>query len=162
MYSIDIPAGYEIDEEVSTPDRVVLKRIYEDSAWRWAKSKDVTGFQFSLDGRINPYSYFCDNPDKYCMFSSEDLAKSARAAALISQILLHDKRFGGPVTREEWMDKELIKHIVVMMGNVVTNRTAFSEFTFLAFHTEEQRALFVRENKDLIRDFFMDQQAFIS
>lgn len=37
----------------------------------------------------------------------------------------------------------------------ISTEARLGTYTFLAFHTEEQRDLFLKENKDLVKDYLM-------
>ena len=74
--------------------------------------------------------------------------------ARISQIMANDKRFGGPVTDEEWESKSVI-YTILRDRNKIIPSANFTTYRFLAFHTQEQRDLFLKENEDLLKDYLM-------
>lgn len=75
--------------------------------------------------------------------------------ARISQIMANDERFGGVVTDEEWGDRHKIKFTIVRRQNLISYAPLYRDYEFLAFHTIEQRNLFLEENEDLVRDYLM-------
>ena len=75
--------------------------------------------------------------------------------ARISQIIANDKRFGGPITDEEWYDPDLEKYTIYREINSVRRGCNFTLYTFLAFHTESQRDLFFEENEDLLKNYLI-------
>lgn len=95
------------------------------------------------------------NFSNHNVFATQKQAKSALAMAQISQIMANDKRFGGVVTDEEWNDSTLLKHVIGRQYREVCPASVNIIYHFLAFHTEEQRELFLKENKDLVRDYLM-------
>lgn len=148
------PDGYEIDKENSTFECIKFKKK-EEVAWK-DKVKQQKGFI------IDNTAEFCTRLveiagdfNKLCIFNTEKQAKSALAMAHISQIMANDKRFGGVVTDKEWKDFNIIKYVIFKgSGNWIANTHNWF-YTFLAFHTNEQCQLFIKENEDLIKDYLM-------
>lgn len=76
--------------------------------------------------------------------------------AQINQIMANYERFGGVVTDEEWEDTDLDKYVILRNNmNTTCNGIACYNYAFLAFHTLEQRDLFLKENEDLVKDYLM-------
>lgn len=91
----------------------------------------------------------------YNIFATERQAKSALAMARISQIMANDDRFGGVVTDEEWNNTSILKFIIKRLNNRILIDAGINYYYFLAFHTAEQRDLFLRENMDLVKAYLM-------
>lgn len=112
----------------------------------------MNGYYISSDATI--YSYdngvLCRN--SYNVFATEKQAKSALAMARISQIMANDNRFGGTITDEEWNTDK--KYIIIRRGNNLGIETRYC-YEYLAFHTNEQAELFLKENEDLIKNYYM-------
>ena len=149
---IDVPEGYEIDTENSTFECIRFKKKeynYRD------ENRKYEGFEINPRyGIIYPTHIegleLCDT----CVFVNEKQAKSSRAMAQISQIMANDERFGGPVTMDEFATLKP-KQTIVRYQNKVHVDVTFCEYYFLAFHTKEQRDLFLEENEDLVKDYLM-------
>ena len=122
--------------------------------WRDDESATICGFSITMDSEIKQADGLnnCHNRD---IFATEKQAKSALAMAQISQIMANDPRFGGFVTNEEWEDSTVDKFIIYRGGNNIRTDFANLSYEFLAFHTEEQCDLFLEENEDLVRYYFM-------
>ena len=75
--------------------------------------------------------------------------------ARISQIMTNDERFGGVITDEEWKDSRTTKRVIIRQKEAICVDFSYTIYHFLAFHTKEQRDLFMQENMDLIKDYFM-------
>lgn len=153
---ISVPEGYEIDKENSSLECIKLKKK-ESISWRNKENKGdepIKGYwidQISMIMLVN-----CPHHKKNRnVFASKKLAESALAMAQISQILEHDKRFGGAITVDEWEDGRQIKYIIIRANNEFTCSTTYNLYQFLAFHTPEQRDLFLKENLDLINKYLM-------
>lgn len=75
--------------------------------------------------------------------------------ARISQIMANDERFGGVVTDEEWDDRNMIKFAIERRKGHFNFMSYQNVYCLLAFHTSEQRDLFLKENEDLVKDYLM-------
>ena len=69
--------------------------------------------------------------------------------------MANDERFGGPITLEEWKDDTINKYIIEFYDGEIDTDCYESSYHFLAFHTREQRDLFLEENRDLVEAYFM-------
>lgn len=124
--------------------------------WAEDKSKSVNGYYIADDSTIVPVNDDdCKNTiANYNIFASKALAKRALAMARISQLMVNDERYGGVITDEEW-NVPTTKCVIVRDGNYVRFDYAFWHYRFLAFHTVEQRNLFMQENEQLVKDYLM-------
>lgn len=151
--NIVAPEGYEIDRENSTFECIKFKPI-EKKRWRDNKYAQIKGYFINLASVIETYVGL-NNPSNYFVFATEKQAKSALAMARISQIMANDERFGGVVTDEEWYNLDLSKYIIVKEQNRICCTIYARLYHFLAFHTTEQRDLFLEENENLVKDYLM-------
>ena len=143
------PEGYMVDKENTTFECIKFKPIE-----RWRDSNpDVNGWYVGSRSPLVFETLKWKNARN--IFATEKQAKSALAMAQISQIMANDERFGGAVTDEEWKDSHSYKYIITRSKNSVWSTVAASTYYFLAFHTEEQRDLFLEENEDLVKDYLM-------
>lgn len=152
--TITPPEGYEIDKENSTFERVILKKK-EVKRWRDDKDNIVSGYIISYDAKIASVWPVANESCNYNIFFTKKQAKSARAMARISQIMVRDKRFGLPITSEEWENLGVKKHSITRHRNKLVIDSDYYMYNFLSFHTAEQRDLFLQENEDLVRDYLM-------
>lgn len=147
------PEGYEIDKENSTFDCIKFKRVVK--RWRDNKNALFVGYLINDDCRIILTTHCYNNKINGNVFATEKQAKSALAMAIISQIMANDERFGGVVTDEEWQSGESLRYTIERHKNEITTSNCYYNYTFLAFHTREQRNLFLIENEDLVKDYLM-------
>ena len=147
------PEGYEIDKEHSTLGCIKFKPVVK----RWRDNKDelFEGYFISNTCSIIQTAPCSNNEFNGNVFATRKLAKSALAMAYISQIMANDDRFGGVVTDEEWANHRIFKYTIQRNGNKITETFRHHMYTFLAFHTPEQRNLFLVENEDLVKDYLM-------
>jgi hypothetical protein len=156
------PEGYEIDRENSTFDCIKFKKIKETS-WR-EKNEFCDGWIldcFRDEGVSFERDYNLESSNQ-AVFHTKKQAKSALAMAKISQIMAHDKRFGGPVTDDEWADHSIPKYSIRRLSyggkEIVKSCGIYGACEFyelLSFHTFEQLSLFLKENCDLVDDYLM-------
>lgn len=137
--------GYKWDAESLT---VSKKR------WRDNEYKTISGYYTHIDSRIIYSEDHSNNKENYNLFATKKQAKSALAMARISQIMANDERFGGIVTDEEWCDGNW-QYVIIRTDNDLEIALHLSSYVFLAFHTKEQAELFLKENEDLVKDYYM-------
>ena len=146
---IDVPEGYEIDKKNSTFECIKFKKK-EIKPWR--RSHKVTSGYSLIGTKISDLS---DDLGGKALYTTKKQAKSALAMAQISQIMANDKRFGGVIADEEWEDTNIKKWVIRRWKNDVFSDYVYVYYFFLAFHTVEQRDLFLKENEDLVKDYLI-------
>lgn len=151
---INVPEGYEIDKENSTFERIRLKKKGEPKPWRDGFPKEITGYYISDNSYITNADCYSYDQNRN-VFNTFKQAKSALAMAQISQIMVNDKRFGGPITDDEWKCEYTTKYVIARYGDQIRMERWPVYYHFLSFHTEEQRDLFLKENEDLVKDYLM-------
>lgn len=155
-FKVNIPDGYAIDEENSTFECVKFKPV---NKWISNPNKRIKGYEIEK-GKILGFtdtSSLCMEGRDNCkdIFATEKQVKSALAMAQISQIMTNDERFGGVITDEEWSGYCMNKYCLVRYNNELSKDVLSHTYHFLAFHTEEQRDLFLKENEQLVKDYLM-------
>ena len=148
---IAIPEGYEIDTEKSTFTNIVFKKVKS-----WIKNLEKGGYTligYSIDGFTTTLESRKINAIN--IFPTEKHAKRAKAYALISNILIHDSRFGGEITDEEWKNPTVKKYAISRCNGHLDTENLSYVYSPIAFHTKEQRNLFLTENIQLLQDYFM-------
>ena len=147
------PEGFEIDRENSTFECIKFKPVVK----RWRDNKDelFEGYFINYDCKILQTASCSNTEFNINVFATEKQAKSALAMAQISQIMANDERFGGVVTDEEWKNPGMGKYCINRFAGKLRCDLYDTTHHFLAFHTQEQRDLFLEENKDLIKNYLM-------
>lgn len=148
------PEGFEIDKENSTFECIKFKPI-EKKRWRDDEDAEIKGYYVGTEADILDTDLVFNTTNNYNVFATEKQAKSALAMARISQIMANDERFGGAITDDEWKNTTYCKgkHTIYRDDGRIITGLHYTTYHFLAFHTLEQRDLFLRENKDLVRDY---------
>ena len=150
------PEGFEIDKENSTFECIKFKPI-KKGRWKDDENSILTGYCITFGStisKVNIDSRLRNIKGNFNIFATEKQAKSALAMARISQIMANDVRFGGVITDEEWENGEK-KYVLQRYNNKIQYNYYYDTYYFLAFHTAEQRDLFLEENEDLIKDYLM-------
>lgn len=154
--NIQIPEGYVIDQEKSDLEKgtIILKKK-EETIWRYNKEAQLSGY-FVTGCKVEKADNLYNIENARDVFATKKQAESMYAMAQLSQIIQNDWRFGGPITDGEWLNHNVDKWLIDRYENQIdTNTYKICNFRFLAFHTKEQRDLFLEENEDLIRQYFM-------
>lgn len=126
--------------------------------WRDDVTNIISGYFIGNDSELVSIvegEEYSNDKYNYNVFATEKQAKSALAMARISQIIANDSRFGGAITDIEWQDASITKYIICRWSNKVQTDFNYTSYHFLAFHTKEQRSLFLKENEDLVKDYLM-------
>ena len=129
-------------KKVKTWDDLIDTKIPKDSYFIGGASrisKIITNLTF--DKRYDK-SWFID----------EKHAKSALAMAQISQLIPY---YGGVITDTEWNNSNVIKYVIARRNNSIISESFNIIYHLLAFHTREQRDEFLKNNKQLVMDYFM-------
>ena len=153
---VEVPEGYEIDKENSTFECIKFRKKKEIKTWddlcKHGSSKNG-GFFIRAYGNIDPIDIDgrLSNSER-SVFLTEKEAKSARAAAMISQLMPY---YGGAITDEEWSDSDTTKYAITRYKGQSSLAITFLWYPFLAFHTEEQRDSFYKNNEQLVKEYLM-------
>ena len=153
---IEAPQGYEIDKENSTFECIKFKKKQEIKTWDDLCKCGVfngVGSYISYNGHIDTIDLdgsFSNN--ERGIFLTKKEAKSARAAAMISQLMPY---YGGAITYEEWGNNVVCKYYIYRSGNeLFVNYTRYN-YSYLAFRTEEDRDRFLKHNEQLVKEYLM-------
>jgi hypothetical protein len=152
---IQVPEGYEgIDEEASNfaEGKIVFKKK-NSTPWRH-RENEIFGY-YTAGASIHTANGQNTDEAMADLFATEKQARSSQAMAQLSHIIKNDERFGGPITDEEWNNPRANKYVIMRKGDDIGTDWWNTYYHFLAFHTREQRDLFMEENMDLIRQYYM-------
>ena len=112
---------------------------------------EITGFHINDYSQIKFISGWANNDNKN-VASSEKVAKSMLAMAMISQLMPY---YGGEITDEEWKNIAIMKYSFLTRNNNIVGFVTAGDKCFFAFHTEKQRDDFLNCNKQLVKDYLM-------
>lgn len=148
--------GEWIDGEASSPDLRIVEERDEQERWLDRMDGNVKGWCLAYNGKaVKASSNDKEKGFWKSIFATKKQAQAAAAAALISQIMANDERFGGTFTDEEWASESVTKYVICRERGRLRYVQELVTFVLLAFHTAAQRELFLQENRDLVMQYFM-------
>lgn len=141
---------YEISEQKDKEIIVLKKKKFKYP--KWEDLERLSGCYIADNCIIRPASNIIANGENKNVFLTEKHAKSALAMAQISQLIPF---YGGEITDEEWKDGDMKKYVITRDCNEIKSVVNYIKYEFLAFHTEEQRNVFLKNNEQLVKDYLM-------
>lgn len=148
--------GVEIVEKYNSETASQHMRIVEsieEPLWRYQTHAGINGY-FANSLSHAQYCVGQNTSNDYRIFATEKQVLASIAAARISQIIANDPRFGGTIKDEEW-DGKTYKYCLERKNGEIVLSIYINYYSFIAFHTREQAELFLKENRDLIEQFYM-------
>lgn len=112
----------------------------------------ISGYWITGSSHLEQYQQCILTEDERNLATSEKIAKSMLAMAMISQLMPY---YGGAITDEEWRNNLMIKYAIERVRNKIVIGSYYNNFCFLAFHTIEQRDNFLKYNEQLVKDYLM-------
>lgn len=140
---------YEISEQ-SGEEIIILRK--KKPTPKWEDLKRISGYYIVENCIIRSATNVTTNGENKNVFLTEKHAKSALAMAQISQLIPF---YGGEITDEEWKDSDMKKYVITRDCNEIKSVVNYIKYEFLAFHTEEQRNVFLKNNEQLVKDYLM-------
>lgn len=150
-FNIEIPEGYEIDKERSSLEKgnIVFKKLPKNKILRWKDIKYISGVYIDSGSTLHEYACRIISSNDINIFVNEKYAKSALAYAQLSQVYQHYNK------NEDWGNHLIDKYCVIRLDNelkIVPLRTYFSHWSFA---TKEEAELFLENNIQQLKDFYM-------
>lgn len=119
---------------------------------KWQDLNKISGVFIYIDSEIRSINEFDSVDSEKNVFLTTKHAKCALAIAQISQLMPY---YGGEITNEEMEDPKIIKFSIHREGNEIYTHKYRRGYRFLSFHTQEQRDEFIKNNKQLVKDYLM-------
>jgi hypothetical protein len=148
---IQVPDGYEIDDKNSTFLCIRFKpkpgvRTWEDYKRRCGNinigiiatstiTKKVTGSKITMP------------------VLDKKFIKHLEAEIKIKLLMPY---YGGEITIEEWRNPHISKYTIISDSFKISRSSTITSYSFLAFHTYEERNDFLKYNENIIKDYFMN------
>lgn len=140
---------YEISQQ--SGEEIIILRKKNHKHPKWEDLNRISGCYITDNCSIRPATNVIANKENKNIFLTEKYAKSALAMAQISQLMPY---YGGEITNEEWGNSSS-KYIIDKYDNRINISFHRNAYYFLAFHTSEQRDEFLKNNKQLVKDYLM-------
>ena len=117
-------------------------------------NNDITirGYSVGGDSSVIEEDDMFSSKSSYNVASSEKVAKSMLAMAMISQLMPY---YGGEITKEEWNNTNSLKYTIEKKRNKLWLNYVYTIYRYLAFHTRIQRDDFLKYNEQLVKDYLM-------
>lgn len=141
---------YEISQQ--SDEEIIILRKKNHKYPKWEDLNRISGCYIADNCIIRPATNVIANKENKNVFLTEKHAKSALAMAQISQLMPY---YGGEITDEEWKDSDMKKYVITRDCNEIKSVVNYIKYEFLAFHTEEQRNVFLKNNEQLVKDYLM-------
>ena len=145
---IEVPAGYEIDKEKSTFEKIVFKKVERELPKKWEDLGGVNGFYINAQSDINPYydSEIKGTTSKN-IFPTREEAEACLALAQLCQ--LRDIYNEG--WKPNWEDYNETKYCIEFCQGRIETIDRVNCHKILTFKTEELRDKFLENFRDLIK-----------
>lgn len=138
----------ELSEEIRTfLYRKTMVDEYIESA---EPDKSGTCYSITPEGKIEEHFFSYHFIPNILAFEDKSDALSVLA---LSRISLYLPFFGGAISDEEWSDPGIVKYTIIRNCNNIELLETRSSYAFLAFRTLEDRANFLRLNKDIVYNY---------
>jgi len=143
--NIEIPKGYEIDQEKSTFEKIVFKEIKKALPKTWEDLKALSGCYVGRDCDLVKVTDAVIASDNRNVFKTEEQAKAAIALAQLSQLR--------EVYRQGWIpdwDSKNNKYCIIENEFGFKIMVIYQSPTFLSFPSLERANYFLANFSDLI------------
>lgn len=141
---------YEVGEYLANGSIVLRKKKSKFPTWE--SLGNISGVFIGTASEFFEASGVPVSNNNRNIFLNEKYAKSALAMAQISQLMPY---YGGVITDDEWNDNSINKYVIIREVNHVRTILYHSNYELLAFHTQEQRDEFLKNNEQLVKDYLM-------
>lgn len=147
--TINVPDDCEVKIIKKEEKKKPVIRTYRDLI---NNSQLIKGYWVNFLGAIESVPLKCATINTNHVASSERVARSMRAMAMISQLMPF---YGKEITDKEWKIRSLPKFIIGKNQNLIYSDINYTDYRFLAFHTAKQRDDFIKYNEQLVKDYLM-------
>lgn len=146
---IEVPAGYEIDREKSTFEKIVFKKI-DELPKNWCDLKFIKGFFVNSESEVKEINKAHDKVTTVGgnrnVFPTKEEAEACVALAQLCQ--LRDVYNEG--WKPDWEDDGEIKHCIEFFKGKIEKECHYVTKRVLCFKTRELRDKFLENFRDLI------------
>lgn len=150
-----LDGSWDCNHHPDSFDLVIVEEVEEPEFWSDNPDNTFNEFLINNGKSISRTSEVPNIKLHRDIFANRRQAISALAMSRISQIMANDiKNFGGPITDIEW-GSNTTKYVIYRNGYNVDITRATYMYHFLAFHTIEQRDLFLKKYNNLVKNYLM-------
>ena len=152
--SIEVPDGYEIDNEKSTFANIVFKQIECKYPKSWEDAfigSHICGYWANNCSVIIMSDKDAESCDKN-VFKTKKQAKSALAYAQITQLMALPCYNGDWIP--DWKNRNEEKYFPYRANNIILSGIVYAEFQHVAFKSYNIYKAFLENHEDLLRQYF--------
>ena len=152
--SIEVPDGYEIDNEKSTFTKIVFKPIEPKYPKSWNDAfvnNTIRGYWIGAQSEIKEADRNAVTADKN-VFKTEKQAKSALAYAQITQLMALPC-YNGDWT-PDWENHSEMKYCPCAISGQIIPSFEYKKFNHIAFKDFDIYESFLKNHEDLLRQYF--------
>lgn len=143
-FKVQVPEGYEIDQEKSTFEEIVFKPL--NTKPKWEDFGKVSGWYINASSTLHDAANLSVSNDHRNIWPSKEEAEAALALSQLCQ--WRDKYNEG--WKPDWNNYNRYKHVIVFVkGNIARNVSASTSCP-LSFKSSEIRDKFLEDFRDLI------------
>lgn len=144
-FNIEIPEGYEIDQEKSTFEKIVFKEIKKGLPKTWEELTKVEGYYIGTCAGVSDYQGASKEVNKN-VFATKEQAEAAVAMAQLSQ--LRDAYRQG--WKPDWKNGSTKKYVIFCEDSHFRIDYWYTREYFLSFESQAIAQEFLKNFKDLI------------
>jgi hypothetical protein len=144
-FNIEIPEGYEIDQEKSTFEKIVFKEIKKGLPKTWEELIRVKGYYVTSGSYPSNCNGVTEKTNKN-VFATAEQAEAALAMAQLSQ--LRDAYRQG--WKPDWKNANTKKYVIFYEDSQLKTDYWYTRQYFLSFETSLIAQEFLKNFKDLI------------
>ena len=144
-FNIEIPKGYEIDQEKSTFEKIVFKEIKKGLPKTWEELTKVEGYYVGTSGYVCDYQGATKEVNKN-VFATQEQAEAAVALAQLSQ--LRDAYRQG--WKPDWQNHRIKKYCIFVEDDNFRIDHWYTRQYFLSFESQAIAQEFLENFRDLI------------
>ena len=143
----EVPAGYEIDRENSTFEKIVFKKIERELPKSWEDLYEVGGWFVDFHSNVVTSGSMRTGDSVKNRFPTEEEAEACLALAQLCQ--LRDRYNYG--WKPDWEDDGEIKYCIEFFKGKIEKECHYVTKRVLCFRTRELRDKFLENFRDLIK-----------
>jgi len=140
---IEVPEGYEVNEELSTFTNIVFKKIAKVS--KWEDLSEINGWYINNTSTVVDYNS-CPDATNRNTWATKEQAEASLVMAQLSQLM---KRVNGDWI-PDWLDGQSPKYVIRYTDDCIKSDTYATTNKFLSFESREIRDQFLEDHRELI------------
>lgn len=143
---IQIPEGYEIDEEKSTFEKIVFKAKVKQLPKSWEELKLINGYYINGESITLKYSNGLAHFHNKNVWPTKEYAEAALALSQLLQL----RQVYNDGWEPDWSNNLIEKFCITLVENKITINVVYTYSAVLSFKSKELAMKFLTNFKNLI------------